>query len=302
MNNLTLTLVQREWLQHRFGWSLLLLVPTALALLLFSFGHLQFDTAELNDRLPVALALASIGGAVGLYGLIWWLTSLIIVSGLARRDHGDRSIEFWLSLPVGNARSLAVPLGVHLLLAPAVAMLAALVAGAAISLVLVTRVAGPGAWLALPWFEMLAAGLAIVARLTLGLVLATLWLSPLIMVTVLLSAWFRRWGVVILSVGIGLGSVVLDRVFGQPVLTDLIGHLFAQAGRSVANSGQSDLVVNNVSDVQGALTHVPSWAWHDGWQAVGLLASPVLAGAVAVAAGAFVMLVRWRQGGAGVGG
>lgn len=299
MNHLTLTLVQREWLQHRFGWSLLLLLPAALALLLCSFGDLQFDPDEINDRLPVALALAAIIGAIGLYGVIWWMTSLIIVSGLARRDHADRSIEFWMSLPVGHARSLAVPLGVHLLLAPAVAMGAALLAGVAISLVLVTRVAGPGAWLALPWFEMLAAGLAIVARLTLGLVLATLWLSPLIMVLVLLTAWFRRWGVVILAVGVGLGSVVLERVFGQPLLTKLIGHLFVQAGRSVANAGQSGLVVNNVSDVHAALGHVPAWAWHDGLQAVGLLASPVLVGGVVVAAGSFAILVRWRQGGAG---
>jgi hypothetical protein len=57
--------------------------------------------------------------------VILWVSSLIIVSGLARRDHGDRSNEFfWMSLPVGHGTSLAVPLAVHLLLVPA-AVLAA---------------------------------------------------------------------------------------------------------------------------------------------------------------------------------
>jgi hypothetical protein len=299
--NPTLALVQREWLQHRFGWTLMLLVPAGLALLGFSFGQLQFDPNELNERLPVAVALASIGGAIGLHLVIWWLTSMIIVTGLARRDHGDRSIEFWLSLPVGHVRSLAVPLGVHLLLAPAVAMLAGLLAGLAVSLVVVSRVAGFEAWLALPWSQLLPAGLAIVARLTLGLVLATVWLSPLILVSVLLTAWFRRWGLVILAVGVGLGSLALDRLFGQPVLADLVGAWLANAGRSVANSGPSQLVVDNISDVQGALVHVPAWAWHDGLTAIGLLASPLALGGVALAAACFAMLVRWRRNGAGVG-
>lgn len=298
----TLALLQREWLQHRFSWMLMLLIPTGLALLGFSFGQLQFDPDELNERLPVAVALASVGGAIGLHLVIWWLTSMIIVTGLARRDHNDRSIEFWLSLPVGHARSLAVPLAVHLLLAPAAAMLAGLVAGLAVSLVVVSRVAGFETWLALPWFQVLPAGLAIVARLTLGLVLATVWLSPLILASVLLTAWFRRWGLVILAVGVGLGSLLLDRLFGQPMLSDLIGAWLANAGQSVANSGQSSLVVQNISDVQGALAYVPAWAWHDGLAAIQLLASPLVVGGVAFAAACFAMLVHWRRTGAGAAG
>ena len=41
----------------------------------------------------------------------------------------------------------------------------------------------------------------------LGLVLATLWLSPLILLTVLLYAWFRRWGLVILTVLLSIGVI-----------------------------------------------------------------------------------------------
>jgi hypothetical protein len=296
------TLMRREWLQHRFGWSLLLLLPTAIALLLFSFGQLQFEAAEMNERLPVALALAALAGGVALHFVMLWLTSLIIVSGIARRDHADRSIEFWLSLPTGHAPSLAVPLLVHLLLVPAAALLAGLLSGALVSLVLVTRVSGLGTWFALPWLGLGAAGLAIVARLAVGLVLATLWLSPLILLGVLLTAWFRRWGIVILAVGIGLGSVVLERVFGQPVLTDVLGTLFRNAAFSLKGPDSGSLVIDNVSDIESVLAVVPGWAVEDAGQSLALLPSPLLLGALLVAAACFALLVQWRQRGAGAAG
>lgn len=298
----TLSLMHREWMQHRFGWGLLLLVPTALALLLLSFGQLHLAAGEVDGRLPVALALGVLGGGIGLHLIMLWLTSLIIVTGLARRDHADRSIEFWLSLPTGHARSLAVPLAVHLLLAPAAALLAGLASGALLSFVLVSRVAGAGAWLALPWGALSLAALAIVGRLALGLLLATLWLAPLIMLTLLLTAWFRRWGLVILAVGVGLGSQVLDRIFGQPLLTDVLGEWMMRAARSLVHAGQSSFVVERVEDVQGLLPQVTAWAAADAAQALALLASPLLAAALATAAAAFALLVQWRQRGAGAAG
>lgn len=297
--NQILPLVRREWLQHRFGWSLILVVPTALAVLGVSFGQLQFDAEEMTDKLPAALTLGAIGGSIGVHLLMMWITSLIIVTGIARRDHADRSIEFWLSLPVGHAKSLAVPLVTHLLLAPAAALLAGLAGGALISLVMVARVSGAGAWFALPWSTLLAAGLAIVGRLGLGLVLATVWLLPLILLGVLLTAWFKRWGLVILAVGLGLGSLILERVFGQPVLADLFGELLGRAGRSVAVTSDGHFVIEKVDDIQGILSEVPRWALADAGQALGLLATPLLAGVLVASGACFFMLVRWRQAGAG---
>jgi hypothetical protein len=295
-------LVQREWLQHRFGWSLLLLAPTALALLLTSFGELQFDAEDLNERLPTSMALATLGGTTALHFVIMWLTSLIIVTGLARRDHGDRSIEFWLSLPTGHARSLAVPLGVHLLVAPAAALLVGLVSGILLSVVLVTRVSSFGAWLALPWAGLLIAGVAIAARIAVGLLLATLWLSPLIALTVLMTAWFRRWGLVILAVVLGIGSQLLERLLGRPLLADLLGTMFRNAGLSFKGPDSNGVVVENFSDFESLLGLVPQWAVEDSGQALALLASPVLVGGLVVAAACFALLVQWRQRGAGAAG
>lgn len=295
-------LVQREWLQHRFGWSVLMLAPTALALLLTSFGQLQFDAEDLNDRLPTSMALATLAGGVAFHFVIMWLTALIIVTGLARRDHGDRSIEFWLSLPTGHARSLAVPLGVHLLLAPAAALLVGLVSGILVSVVLVTRVSSFGTWLALPWGGLLIAGLSIAARLAVGLLLATLWLSPLIALTVLMTAWLRRWGLVVLAVGLGVGSQVLEKLLGRPLLAEVLGTLFRNAGKSFNGQDGSGVVVENFSDFESLLALVPSWAVEDSAQSIAVLASPLLVGALLFAAGCFALLVQWRQRGAGVAG
>jgi ABC-2 type transport system permease protein len=220
------------------------------------------------------------------------------VAGLARRDHADRSVEFWLSLPTGHAQSLGVPLAVHLILAPLAALAAGLAGGLLLSLVLVGRLAGIGEWLALPWPAMLAAVLAIAARLALGLVLAALWLLPLILIVVLAVAWFRRWGFVIVAVGLGLGSWLLERVFGQPVLTDLVGRLLTNAGRSFINSGGVALSNETGESVQTALAMAPRWMFADAGAALQMLASPLLLGGLLVAAACFAGLVDWRRRGA----
>ena len=113
-----LPLMQREWLQHRFGWALAMLIPLGLAAVLTAFGQVELDAdtiARAGDALPLMLAMSAIAISALLLFTILSVTSGIIVAGLARRDHADRSIEFWLSVPVGHAQSLAVPLAVHLL-------------------------------------------------------------------------------------------------------------------------------------------------------------------------------------------
>ncbi len=302
MNKL-LPLMQREWLQHRFGWMLMVVVPFSIALLLLSFGHLAIgpDTVEkVGDKLAPLLAMASIAGSGAVIFLIAGITSLIIVAGMARRDHGDRSIEFWLSLPTTHSASLAAPLLVHLLLVPALALLAGLAGGLLVSVVLVTRVVGIGAWFTLPWGDLLPGILAIAARLLAGLPLALLWLSPLVLLVVLLSAWFRRWAWVILGVGLGLGGQLLDRLFGQPLLSEVTLGLLRGAGKALVNAGEGFQMGPN----QGSegLRQLPGWALHDFGLALRELPSPLLAGGLLFAAGCFALLVVWRQRGAGAAG
>lgn len=298
----TLALMQREWLQHRFAWALLASVPTLLAVLLMSFGEIRLDPGERGSHVPVALTMASLAGSMGLHLLMLWVVALIITAGIARRDHGDRSVEFWLSLPTGHAHSLAVPLAVHLLVVPLAALGVGLIGGLLGSFVLVSRTEGAAAWAALPWGTLLGAALAMAARLGLGLLLATLWLAPLLMAMVVLTAWVGRWGLAILALGLGLGSTVLDQAFGIPWPAAWLVQVFSAAGRSFVNTGGSAFVVENTDDLAAALDQIPVWVAHDAGEALGLLASPVMAFGLALAAACFAMLVQWRRRGAPTGG
>lgn len=294
-------LMHREWLQHRFAWGLMALLPTLIAVLLLSFGEVRVAPEEEGEHLPVALTLAALGGGMGLHLVMLSIVALITTAGFARRDHADRSIEFWLSLPVGHGTSLAVPLLVHVILVPVAAVGVGLAAGLVASFVLISRLEGAATWMALPWGALAAAGLAIFGRLAAGVVMAALWLSPLLMLTVLLTAWLRRWGLVVLALALGVGTQVLDKVFGIGGPLAVLGELLANAGRSVANTNQGTLTVETSGDMAGALAVIPQWAVQDAGQALALLASPVLLGGLVVAAGCFALLVRWRQAGADAG-
>ncbi len=296
-------LMQREWLQHRFGWLMMAGIPLGLSLLLLSFGQLQIGEMEAaGAALPALLAAGSIAGSMALIFVIATFSSLVIVSNLARRDHADRSVEFWLSVPVSHSESFAAPLIVHLLLVPAAALLIGLLGGYAVSFIVVSRVTGAATWFGLPWGTIIVASFSLMLRLLAGLPLALLWLSPLILLVVLLTAWFRKWGWVILTVGLGLGSYLLKVVFGQPGLNRLSGELIQAAGRSLINGDQGGLVIGQASQGLDALRLLPNWALHDFGAALQALATPLFPGALLFAAGCFFLLVQWRQRGAGAAG
>ena len=122
------TLLLREWYQHRLGWMVIVAAPLFIALLALLVGHV---TVNVNDtdvvldfgRAPaLALATAAIVGTGVLSFVLAWFSALLQSPGLARRDQQDRSIEFWLSLPVGHLPALSAPLLVHLLLFPLAAL------------------------------------------------------------------------------------------------------------------------------------------------------------------------------------
>lgn len=302
MTNTLTALVHREWLQHRFSWALMALVPTALALLLLSFGTLHVPAEEHGEHLPLAMALSALGAGMGLYLAMLWVVALISVAGFARRDHGDRSVEFWLSLPTGHAASLGVPLAVHLLLAPVVAIGVGLVGGMLCSMVLIGRLEGFGTWLALPWDTLMAGAAAIAARLAAGTVMAALWLSPLLLAVVLLTAWFGRSGLVLFALALGLGPVVLSRGFGIDGPAEVLAEILDQAGRAVAAPDAGGRFhVETPNDIADAVALIPGWAAADAVQALGRMVSPVFVGGLLVAGLSFALLVRWRRLGAQAG-
>jgi ABC-2 type transport system permease protein len=284
-------------------------VPLGLALLLVGsgVGSITFDAETINKTgpaFPIFVTMASTVGTMVVVFLIVWLGCMFIASGLARRDHADRSVEFWLSVPVSHAQSFGVPLVVHALLVPAAALLVGLLGGYVLSSILVTRTLGGAEWAALPWGALIVASLAFALRMLAGLLLATLWLAPLILLAVLMGAWFRKWDWVLLAVGLGLGSVILKQALGQPLLSNWLAAVFTQAGRAFLNLGaveQGERRIKTAGDVVAALHDVPAWAFSDGLLALRELASPLFVGGLVLAAACFYGLVRWRQRGAGAG-
>ena len=283
-------LMQREWLQHRFAWALLALVPLALALVLVSFGQIEFDDGEadrIGTALPAVMTLVAVAVCTVSAFVVFWVTSVIIATGLARRDHGDRSIEFWLSLPVGHVPSLAVPMLVHLVLVPAAALALGLLAGHGLAMVLVARFAGLSAWFGLPWADLFAATLALGLRLLAGLPLATL----------LARAWIGRWGLPVLGLVLGLGGLLADRALGQPLLLPWLGHLMQQAVQAMAGAGEVSFTARGADEALAALRGLPGLALQDLGAALGALLSPAMAVGLVVSAVCFALLVDWRQRG-----
>ncbi len=292
-------LLHREWMQHHLGWLLLALVPMGLALLLTAVGDLQIedDARRAGDMLPSLVALITLMSSTAIvFGLLWF-TSLILLSGVPRRDHADRSVEFWLSLPTRHAASFAAPLLMHLLVVPAAAMLVGALGGFVLSAVTVARVSGVGAWLDLPWASILPAVLALLGRVLVGLPLATLWLLPLVLLVMLATAWFRRWGIPLLGIGLGLGNLVLHQGYGISVLTDTLGELLGEAARALFAAGEGQFSVNSANGVSASLEAVPGWALRDLGLAFANLASPTLLGALVFAGLCFALLVDWRRRG-----
>ena len=297
-----LTLMQREWLQHRFAWMLLLLAPLGLALLLALFDQVEFDSdmAELPAQLPLLLALVPAVAGTALMLAISLFTSFVIVVGLARRDHGDRSFEFWLSLPVPLWAALGVPLVVHLLALPAVAMLLGWLSGQALGVLLVGRVAGLAALADVPWTAGLVATLSLLLRFVAGLPMAVLWVLPIILLLMLMNAWFKRWGFVVAIVGAGLLNLVNQLTTGQRWLFTTAGELLRHAGLSLMGAGGGPgLRLGKGDDGVQAMLRLPGVALHDFGAAVAALASPLFVGGLVFSAACFALLLRWRQTGAG---
>jgi ABC-2 type transport system permease protein len=299
------TLLLREWFQHRFGWALLALIPLGLAIVLLGVGQIEVEPGtvqEVGDFFPTMLAAISLAGTTSMLFVLGLVVSLFLVSGLARRDHADRSVEFWLSLPTSHAQSLAAPLLTHLVFVPVAALALGIAGGLAVSFVVVSRLVGAGAWFSLPWGDLLATALASFARLAVGVPLAMLWLLPLILAAVLLGAWLKRWGVPVLLLGLSVGATVAQQVFGFVWPAQAIRLVLMQAVRSLFHTQEDGAVIDHGSQFAGAFAQLPSFMLGDIAPAFGLLLSPAFAVVLALSAGLFWLLIDWRKRGAGVSG
>lgn len=299
------TLLLREWMQHRFGWIAIVAIPAALFVVVGLAGHVSMDLGDgdfmAGPGAPAVTAAVIVGLAL-LTLMLAWGAVLLQSPGLARRDTQDRSIEFWLSLPVGHVQGVGATLLAHLLLFPLAALALGAAAGLVISLPIVARLYGVGAWFGQSWPLLFGATAALTLRVALGLVLATLWLSPLILGTMAASAWLKRWGVPAVVGMLLVGGTLLDRVYGNPVVWDMLRTLGEGASRALLvaerGNGAPPFVVRGPAEIDGVLAALPAWTLADAGHALARLAAPSFGAAVLAGAAAFALLVLRRQRGA----
>lgn len=294
------TLLLREWMQHRFGWAMMILVPLVIAALTIPVA--QFSPAAEGEgpepqAIPLIVALAGVLGSAGVLATVAVIASLIFAVTSTRRDHGDRSVEFWLSLPVPHSAALGVPLGVHLLVVPTLAILAGWVLGHAISLLVAMRLGVVGEWLALPWGGLLLGTLSIAVRMAVGLMLSALWFAPLLLMVVLAYALLRLWGLIALAALFVVGAVAEAR-FGIRTFGAWL-EAMAEGVTTAFPGGPSHGLNITAETLPEDLLRMPSLLVTDVLHSVAALASPVFAGGLLVAAALFYALVVWRQRGAG---
>jgi hypothetical protein len=296
------TLMQREWMQHRTGWLVVMGLPVLIFMVAGIFGTVDIDLHDTDGNPPpLAMALGAIAGVAALALVFSWFAALLQTPGLARRDVQDRSIEFWLSLPIAHWQSLAATLLMHLLVVPWTALLVGLAGGLIVSLPLVIKMFGAAAWFTLPWHTIALVSVAIGLRLMAGVLLATLWMSPLILGTMAASAWLKRWGVPAVIGSVAFAGLVLDKAYGNPIVWQVLGTLGDQAGRALIAADRTPgqgFVVDKASDLDPLLQSLPGWALHDLGQALLALASPAFVLALAGGAAGFALLWLRRQRGA----
>jgi hypothetical protein len=286
------TLILREWMQHKRGWLITMLLPPLLFLVLLPFGHVH--GLPIEHPLPAALLILLVSMAAVF--VICYIGALFQLPGLARRDQQDRSIEFWLSLPAGHGESIAATLLTHVLLVPLVAVLVGFVFGALlIAPGLIAKQGGMAALASVPWAGVLAIAIPVLLRVLFGVLLMSLWLAPLMLIVMVASAWLKRWGVPAVAIALGVGGAVLANVYGNPVVRDLLrAQIQGAAGALLARPDALREQVQQI-DVSGAVFQAGGWALQDALAAVVNLASPHLVGGLLVAAGCFALLVLKRS-------
>lgn len=210
------TLLLREWLQQRRSWlRIALFTPLIGWALLYLFvlkagvpqGFAYGGTPLLN---MASFGLISQSVFIGIIALIGVLINL---PSLPYRDQDDKSLAFWRSLPINDAKAVAAPLLMNALLLPLMAISLAFALGLLLSAPL---------WLYDFQFAVARELILLFNRLVLGTLLGLMWFLPLVLLLTLGNSLLRRWGMLLVIVGVYMLDNVLSNLIGHTPIVDQI--------------------------------------------------------------------------------
>jgi len=268
--DILLTLVRREFWEHRALW-LAPLVVAALLALVAAIGRVHIDMDDAPD-------LSSEQQRVALFSIIQWVLAMplyiviIFVGSFYLLDclyaeRKDRSILFWKSLPVSDGLTVCSKLLVGLVVAPFGVFALALLAHLVFSVILGTRVALGSlppifTWNSYEWLRTEAVML-------LATFFAVLWYAPIAGYLLLVSAWVRRAPILWATLPFVLGPVLEWVAFGTRYLLGFIdyrvngiwGILGVERLNIISKHGPHHPVGTalEVLDFRGALTAIDLW-------------------------------------------
>lgn len=287
MDNHIPTLLLREWMQHKRGWLIAAFAPPLLFLAILPFGNVQGLPDKHRELLALAILLISTASVFA----ICLVVALFQLPGLARRDVQDRSIEFWLSLPGRPSESVAATVLAHAWLAPLGGAIVGMLFGLPIAMSVLGRQDGFSAVSAVAWGEVVNAAAPLLLRGLAGTLPLMLWLAPLIFVLMAASAWLKRLGVPLVLVGVVVGVLVLDKVYGIEWPQHVIASWNEQINGSLIHNGPG------LKDALMSDTNLWTWVAHDFGQTMADLVSLQFVGWTALAAAGFALVVAKRARG-----
>jgi len=288
------TLLLREWMQHKRGWIVTLLVPPLLFLATLPFNNPH----ELPPDMPVlAIGVIAVMATTFITCLISAISAAFQMPGLARRDVQDRSIEFWLSLPASHAESIGATLMAHLLLVPLCIAAAAYGIGYVVAAAMALKTGGIGLLTSISWGGVVSCTLPLLLRLMLGFVLGLLWLAPLIMIFMNASAWLKRWGVPAVAATSVVLFAIVPKVYDITIFRDLLRQQWGGFVHAFVYNVELFKGQHPDQELLSETGRVAAWAWQDSLGALQALINPQLIGGLVLAAlGFWLLMLRRRRG------
>lgn len=277
--NAFVTLLKREWLEHRapFFWFqvaalVLLTVVAVLGLLVTGFGEVEIHIQSEGLNAPPMLSIDAWSDpewhsysatfrklvTTPFFG-IYLLAALFMLLGTLYDERKDRSVLFWKSLPVSDLETVLSKLVLALWIAPlilvACVFLAQIIALAILSVFVWSRDLGDASQL---WWR---AGVPLGAfQLLLGFLIQSLWVLPVAAYLMLISVSVTRMAL-LWAVAVPVGAALLElALFGTRILaTGVSRHLEPAALPGFGDDDRLMPVVHTVGDQLALLVNPDLW-------------------------------------------